>query len=301
MSHGLLSGVFWALDTVIISLFLLVLKLDIIYVPLVVTFLHDSFSAIWMIFYTVFKNSVKTVLDSRKNPGTKYIIFASLFGGPIGMSAYVLSIHFIGASLTGIITSIYPAVGALLGYLFLKEKRKPYQIVSLFISLGAVILLGYQSQDTISNLTLGIITAIVCVMAWALEAVICTYGMQKGELSNDTALLIRQTTSSLFFGIVVMNVISAYPISFELIQNPQFYLVAVAALFGTISYLFYYSSFGRVGASKTMSLNISYSAFAIVFSFLLLQQTPSLFQIGLGLVIILGGIISIYDFNESAS
>ena len=53
-------------------------------------------------------------------------------------------------------------------------------------------------------------------------------------------------------------------------------LVALAAAAGTASYLFYYKAIDLLGAARAMALNISYSAWAVLFAFLLQSIVPAL-------------------------
>ncbi|MDQ9830193.1 hypothetical protein RFX70_15425, partial [Acinetobacter baumannii] len=53
-------------------------------------------------------------------------------------------------------------------------------------------------------------------------------------------------------------------------------IILISALFGTASYLCYYKTIGKIGASKAMALNITYSAWSIVFSIVLLHTLPDL-------------------------
>ena len=46
---------------------------------------------------------------------------SNVFGGPVGMAAYLLAINYIGPGYTASISAIYPAVGAFFAYIFLKE------------------------------------------------------------------------------------------------------------------------------------------------------------------------------------
>ncbi|MDY6063293.1 MAG: DMT family transporter [Erysipelotrichaceae bacterium] len=298
MLSGLLSGVFWAFDTVIISIILGKITGDarvMLIAPLVSTFLHDLCSSIFMLVYMGIKGKLKETFNTLKTRGGKFIMLAAILGGPIGMSAYITAIGLIGPSLTAIISSLYPALGSLMAWIFLKEKRKPYQIIALFIAIGAIILLGYTNDGQITNLWLGIALALICVIAWASEGVICTYGLQNENVNNEVALQIRQTISMIFYALVIINLFKAWGLTSELISSNLILIVFISAFFGTISYLFYYRSFQQIGASKTMALNISYSAFAIIVSFFILKTVPSLKDIILGLVIVGSGLISAYD------
>ena len=52
-------------------------------------------------------------------------------------------------------------------------------------------------------------------------------------------------------------------------------VVALSGLAGATSYLFYYKGISRIGAARAMALNVSYSAWAVVFGFVLQGTIPS--------------------------
>ena len=47
-------------------------------------------------------------------------------------------------------------------------------------------------------------------------------------------------------------------------------VIGASALFAGVSYLFYYKAIAKLGAAKSMALNITYTAWAIVLSVILL-------------------------------
>lgn len=49
-------------------------------------------------------------------------MLAAVIGGPIGMTGYVLAINYMGASIGAVASAVFPAIGAILAYFFLKEK-----------------------------------------------------------------------------------------------------------------------------------------------------------------------------------
>lgn len=298
MIHGLLSAILWAFDTVILSVILTAVSKDarsILIAPLVATFLHDFFSSIIMLIFMSIKRQAKNTFATLKKKEAKLIILSSIIAGPIGMSAYIISIGLIGPSLSAMISSLYPAVGFFLAFVFLKEKRKRYQLIALMISILAIILLGYTADESIRNLGLGILFSLICVLSWSMEAVICTYALQNSDISNNTALHIRQTTSSVFYAVVIMNFFQGWSLAFDILKNELLLFILLSSLFGTASYLFYYRSFQKVGASRTMALNISYSGFAVIISFLLLHSVPSPKALFLGVIIVIGALVSAYD------
>ena len=166
--------------------------------PFVSTFLHDLCSAFWMLLYTGIRRQFRGVKRALQTRSGKFIILGALLGGPVGMSGYVAAIYYMGAGYTSIVSSVFPALGALLSSIFLKEKMKGYQIAGLVVSLLGVIALGYTPGEAGRNYLLGFLCAAVCVFGWALEAVICAYGMRDPEVTNEHALMIRQATSAVF-------------------------------------------------------------------------------------------------------
>ncbi|SFN57560.1 DMT family transporter [Proteiniclasticum ruminis] len=304
MFDGLLAGLLWGLDTVILGIALartpfVSTEAAVFLAPFVSTFIHDFFSSLWMLLYTGVRGEFSNVLRALRSKSGKFIVLAALIGGPVGMTGYVLSIKYIGAAYTAIISSLFPAVGALFSYIFLKEKMKPYQLIGLFVSIGGVIALGYTpgGSDT-SNLVLGFLFAILCVVGWAAEAVIIAYGLKDPQISDSQALQIRQLTSALFYAVIILPVLGGWLLSTEVLASSTMPVILLSAFFGTASYLFYYKAIGKIGASKAMALNITYCAWAVVFGVIILQQTVSLRDIVLGLVIIAGSLIAAADLKE---
>ena len=74
------------------------------------------------------RGRLKDTLAALKTRSGKVVIAGALLGGPIGMTGYVLAINNIGAAYTAIISAFYPAVGAFLSFLLLKEKMSKGQI-----------------------------------------------------------------------------------------------------------------------------------------------------------------------------
>lgn len=305
MVSGLLAGVLWGLDTVILGLALAMTPFlsgaqAALLAPFVSTFLHDACSSIWMLIYMGIKKQYTKVIRALKTRSGKFIVLAALLGGPIGMSGYVAAINFIGPAYTAIISSMFPALGAFFSYIFLKEKMKPIQIVGLLISILGVIMLGYApgGNAEMQNATLGFICAIICCIGWAAEAVIIAYGLKDPDISDEQALQIRQLTSAIFYAAIILPILKAWPFTFEVIPTQALWVIAASALFGTASYIFYYKAITQLGAAKAMALNITYTAWSIVFAMLLLHTLPDLKSIIWGLVIIAGSLVAATDIKE---
>lgn len=303
MLYGISSGILWALDTILIGIALnaspyFSVGSAVALAPFISTFLHDFVSTIVVSLYLTIKGKMKIKDVSRK--AIIVVALAAIIGGPIGMTSYISAINNVGPGLTSIISSIYPAVGVLLSVIFLKEEIKKHQIIGLFICLIGVVLISYNSEATeTGNKIFGIIAASVTCLAWASEAVIISHALRNINIDDDFALFIRQVSSSIFYGIILLPILKAWPLTIQAINNDKIIYLILASLFGTLSYLFYYKSINKIGASRAMPLNISYTAWAIVFSAILLNEKLQISQLVLVLVIIGGSILaSIEDIGE---
>lgn len=306
MIYGLMSGILWGLDTVLLGLALMMTPFvsteqAIVLAPFISTFLHDIVSSIWMAIYMALKKELKNVFKAAKTRSGKFIMLGAILGGPVGMTGYLLAINYIGPSYTAIISSLYPAMGALLSYIFLKEKMRPISIIGLTVSILGIILLGYNPGGQVENLLIGFIFAIICVIGWSSEAVICAYGMKDDEVTPEQSLQIRQLTSAIIYGFLIIPILKGIKTTFVVIPTLTMGLIGITALAGTMSYVFYYKGIHKIGATKAMSLNITYSAWSIVFGVILMRNSVSFKTIICCIMIIIGSIVSAGDINEIVS
>ena len=308
MFCGIIAGVAWALETVILGIALSMTPFvsteqAIFLAPFVSTFIHDAFSAIWAAIYNGARGNLKKVWHAAfGTKGGKFVMLAAVIGGPVGMTGYVLAINYMGASIGAVASAIFPAIGAILAYFFLKEKMQWYRWVFLFATLLGVYGLSYSPEVQVKDFWLGIIGALMCAFGWGIEAVILAKCMQDPEVKDEYALQIRQTTSAIVYGAVLLPILHGWGFTISLFSGTGWLLpvIALAAFFATLSYLCYYKAISQIGASKAMALNVTYAAWAIVFTVLILGDTSVLTPqtILYSLVVLIFGILAAADFKE---
>ena len=304
MLNALFSGIFWGADTSFMGYYFSIYSIYSIYfmvplmLPIFITFIHDMVSALLINISILITGRLKAVITDIKKAKSKYIWLGSLLGGPIGMCSFILAIEYAGPAITAIISSIYPAVGLFFAYILLKEKRKPYQVVALFIAIAFIIALGFIDEGHTNRSIMGIIFALVCACAWGSEAVLCSYGMKSGEISNLSAICIRQNLSMITYG----TLLTLYFVFFHYGESIDFdsslAYIGMAAIFGSTSYYCYYRALATIGVSRAMALNISYTAFSAIFSYLLFGIELTISQMLIGFCIVVSGLISAYDFEK---
>lgn len=305
MKYGIMSGLLWGLDTVILGIALAMAPFvgtveALTFAAITGAFLHDAFCAVWLFLYMSARRRLQDTLTALKTRSGKVVILGALLGGPIGMTGYVLAISNIGAAYTAIISAFYPAIGALMAFLFLKERMAPRQFIALLVALCGVMVMGYVSSGSseLGNTPLGLFGALLCVFGWGSEAVLCAWGMRDDAVDNETALQIRETTSALTYALVVLPLFGAWGFTAFAVPNMATGVVALAGLAGAASYLFYYKGIATIGAARGMALNISYSAWSVVFGLILLGTVPGIVEVVCCVAIICGTVLAASDWNE---
>ena len=308
MLFGISAGVTWALETIIIGIALGMApfiedKRAVFLAPFVSTFIHDGCSAIWACIYNTVRGQLPDVFRALKTKSGKFVMLAGVIGGPVGMTGYIMSINYMGASIGAVASAVFPAIGAVLAYIFLKEEMKWYRWVLLGITLLGVYGLSYSPEISINNFWLGITGALMCSFGWGIEAVILAKCFKDPSVKNEYALQIRQTTSALIYGVILLPVLKGWGFTVNLFKGESIKvlpIIALAALFATISYLCYYKAISKIGASKAMALDVTYAAWSIFFTVVILRDFSVLspLTVGCALIVIVCGILAAADFKE---
>ena len=279
MFAGIIAGIAWAVETTILGIALAMapfVKTEqaVFLAPFASTFLHDTFSSIWSCIYNGVQGNLSGVAKAIKTKSGRFVSLAAIIGGPVGMTGYVLSVANMGASIGAVASAIFPAIGAVLAYIFLKEKMQWYRWIFLILSLLGVYGLSYSPDINIKNFWLGFAGTIMCAFGWGIEAVIIAKSVQDDAVTDEIALQIRQTTSALVYGLIILPVVKVWGFTLSLFGGSGWLIptIAVAASFATVSYLFYYKAISQIGASKSMALNVTYSAWAVIISIIFLRN-----------------------------
>lgn len=308
MLTGILAGITWALETVILGIALamapfLSTQQVIVLAPFVATFLHDAFSSVFLLGGTLVRGKLGGLRRVFKSKSFRWLVLASAIGGPVGMTGYVMAVNYMGSSIGAVASAVYPAIGTVLAYIFLKEKVRWYQWIFLVFTLLGVYGLSASSSLNVENIWLGLLGACMCAFGWGIEAVILAKCLKDPEITKAHALWVRQTTSALVYGIVIIPLLGGWGLTASLFTaNTGLLLptIALAALFATVSYLFYYRTIAKVGAAKAMALNITYTAWAIAFTVIICRDFSVLnpFTLCCAAVVVLCGILAATDIKQ---
>lgn len=307
MLAGMLAGVTWALETIILGMALSMAPFvsaeqAVMLAPFASTFIHDAFSALWVSAYNGVRGNAGNVLAALKTRSGRFVALAAVIGGPVGMTGYVLSVANMGASIGAVASAMYPAIGAALAYFFLHEKMQWYRWVLLAVTLLSVYGLSHSPEINITNFWLGFAGSLMCAFGWGTEAVIIAKCVRDNAVTHEIALQIRQSTSALVYGVLVLPVLGGWPFVISLFHDTGLLIptIALAALCATVSYLFYYRAISQIGASRSMALNVTYSAWAVIFSVMFFHDTSLLNPVTIlcTLAVLVCGVLAAADYRS---
>ena len=283
---GIGSGLTWGLDAVLLGMAMLMtpfLENPILLMggALFCSMLHDVFAAIWLLITMIVRNE---------------FIIGALFGGPLAMTFYLLAIAKGGSALAATVTACYPLLGSVLAIFILKEKVQLRGWIGLLICVIGIIWIGYSPESHMeSNVSQGILFSLIAAIGWATEAVICGYGMKGEEVNPQIALLLREITSGIvYIFIVAPLMLGGYETVFRGIMAIFLYpscwiLILVTALIGMSSFFLWYTSIDLIGAAKALCFNVTYSFWAVIFSFILIGSQFT-WNVTIGSLLIIGGV-----------
>ena len=298
---GILSGMTWGLDTVLIGVAMAMAPFVenpvlVIGGTFICSMLHDAFAALWMVIIMGFKGRLKELWPAFKSKDGLYCALGALFGGPLAMTFYMLAIAKGGAALTATVTACYPLLGSAMAMVILKEKVRLRGWLGLLICILGIIYIGYTPADeTDVNVIGGIILAAIAAIGWATEGVVCGYGMKTGNVDPQMALLIRELTSGIAYVLMVAPVmVGGYD---NLVAGTMAVFADTAcwltlfftALIGMVSFFCWYTAIDLIGAAKALCLNVTYSFWAVVFTFVIVGGSLSL-NIIVGSILVVTGV-----------
>lgn len=296
IAYSLISGVTWGIDALLLGYVLTQYpfndtKAALIVAPLVGACIHTGLSSLFTIIYNLFTGKIKEFGRCLFSKMGIFIIISAICSGPLAMSGYLLGINMAGASYAAVITSTYPAIGAALAVVFLKEKLNKRVSMGIILCVVGAVATGYSPINTsiYPKFYVGIIFAVVAAIGWGLEGVFGAYAMD--VVDPEIAISVRQTVSFLMYIVFVIPFIHGFGMLFKAFTAPSMIVFALTGIVCSVSYVTWYFGLSMIGVGRAMSLNITYSIWVIALNWIVngVHASPNLI-IGC-LIIVFGAIL----------
>ncbi|MGL4449723.1 MAG: DMT family transporter [Sarcina sp.] len=295
---GLISGVTWAINTVLIGVSLTLNPLGAPYMaffaPFLSNFLNDIFVFIWTTTTFILRGKAKEIIPSFCSRNGVILAIAGVLGGPLGMLFYILGVKYSGAAYASIISSTYPVLGALVARLFMKEKLPLKTYLGLILIIFAVIYIGYKPGSLAINrpeMSLGLLFSFLSALGWGIQGVFLSWGMKKETISQHMALIITVFSALAVDLVILLPIIGAVKYIIPTIFSPTGAVAFIAASIGAFSTWIYYVSVHKIGPSRAMGLNITYGLWAVVIGVLFMHHQFSLTLLMASVIIIIGVVL----------
>lgn len=216
--------------------------------------------------------------------GWDYFFIGSVGTGiPFCLYAYA-SLH-IPASISVILNSSAPLFGALLAWVFLKEKWTPMKVLGLLVGWGGVMLVAWKGSPHFSHE--GWLGVFACLAAAFFYACSGTYLKKRGGKLAPFAL---SAASQLSAAVLLM------PMALYSVQLPEqisaqwlLPLVMLALVCSALAYVIYYGLVKSVGPAKALMVTFLMPVFGMVWGAVFLKETISVAMVS-GACLVVGAI-----------
>jgi drug/metabolite transporter (DMT)-like permease len=292
MIVALLSGALWGASAVVLGEALtrrpLVAAGALSAAPLAAAALHDTFAFLWVSTVNAAAGRLHEAAAALRTRDGLVVCLAALIGGPLAMSTYLLAIAFAGAPSAVAISAIYPALGALLGYLVLGDRLGNRGWVGVVLAVAGATLASYSPPAGVSShYLLGALFAVASAAGWAVEGVLVARSLLR--MPALAALNIREGVSALVFLVLVLPLSGAAVVAARTVASPTIAIFVVASLCGAGAYLLYYHSLDLLGPARAMPANSTYVLWTIALSLVVTGEPPG-WRLVLGGVVVVAGI-----------
>lgn len=265
-------------------------------VPLLCAGIHDFCAALVTTSLNWKAGLTREVGRSMVSKPGRFVLAGAFIGAILGMGGYMAAIQMAGPAYVLPITSLYPAAGAVLAVLVLKEKVSLRAWAGLAMCVSGAILIGYTKPDGQNGdlFYLGLLFAALTALGWGIEGVLATSGMDFIEPTVALNIYYIVSTTLYFCLIIPLACVLLIPQGEILATLSRFLhsggliFVAGAGIMGSLAYRFWYKSMNMTGVSRAMALNITYAFWGIVLSFLFTDIHITMFLLT-GSLVIFGG------------
>ncbi|HHF6614920.1 TPA: DMT family transporter [Haemophilus influenzae] len=284
---GILSAVFWALSGLLYNE-LPLSEYTALGKVISLLFLID-FCSLLVIGITLWRKSAVDFQGVFWKPA-----LSGILGGPIGMSAYLLSIHYLTIYYAAPLSSLFPVIAALMSYWILKEKISRTAQFGFGLAVIASALLAIEVGQKANFNTSGLIFLAICILGWSSEIVISSHTMR--SLSGLQVYFLRLCGSTLGYLLILLVLfLQDFPVDLFDFSYAQ---ISGVITFGALSYVCYYQAIYLLKPIKAMALNITYSIWAIGLGYLIYQQPIQPTSLILALLLSAGVIMTLYYKGE---
>lgn len=256
--------------------------------PLAAAAIHDGLASVWVGGVNAALGRWRSLPAALRSRNGLVMLGAALCGGPLAMGSFVAAIGMVGPSYAVTLTASYPAVGAILSRLILKERVRLRGWLGISLAVAGAALASYAPPaGDGAHQGLGTLLACLAALGWGAEGVLA--GKAVRQVQPSVALNLYEIMSFLTFIAVVLPLIGSAGLAVDAVTSTAFPLLVVASLCGAGGYLGFYRCLDLIGPARSMTIFSTYILWTLLFASIAGQTWPD-WRLLLGGVVVLAGI-----------
>lgn len=216
------------------------------------------------------------------------LLLVGLLNTAVPFALYCYALQHISTGLTSILNASSPLFGALVAWVWLRERPSAWRVLGLLLGFLGIVLLSWHKVSIGGDKTaLSVLACLGATLCYGIAA-----SMTRKHLAGVPALTI--TSASLAGAALALVPATVWYWPAQTPALSAWAAVLALGLFCTAwAYVLYYRLIAEAGPSKALTVTFIVPLFALLYGALLLNETVTLPMVGYGLVILLGVALSI--------
>jgi drug/metabolite transporter (DMT)-like permease len=232
--------------------------------------------------------------DFRQRLGA--ILFVGLLNSALPFALFAFAVLHVTTGLTSILNATVPLSGALVAWLWLRERPGGSRLLGLMVGFAGVCLLvlgksgfdasGRPTTDTTALTLLAMGAALLATLCYGLAASFTKRYLQGAHpLATATG---SQIGATLGLALPTVWLWPAQPVS----ASAWGAIWAVAFLCTALAYVLFFRIIAQAGPSKALTVTFLVPVFALIYGAVFLSETVTLWMVLCGLVIVCGTLLA---------
>lgn len=223
-----------------------------------------------------------------------HILFVGLLNSGIPFALFAFAVMHISTGLTSILNATVPLTGALVAWVWLKDRPDAWRATGLAIGFVGVCLLvigksGFSLAPGAASAGSALVAMLACLLATLCYGIAASF--TKRHLTGVHPLA---TASGSQIGAALGLALPTWWLWPEHTISTGVWgaMVAVALLCTALAYILFFRIIAQAGPSKALTVTFLVPVFALLYGRLFLSESITPWMIGCGLVIMLGTALS---------
>jgi len=253
------------------------------YQPITIITLRLIISSLFLILFGIlFKR-----LQSVKTQDIGSFVLLALFQPFLYFIGETIGLNYVSATISSVLISTIPLFAPIAAWVFLKEKLKIVNIIGIIISINGVVLVILTDDFTFNVSFIGIVLMEIAVISAIFYTILVVNIAKK---YNIYSIISYQNVIGIlfflpFFLYFDFGHFRNVKVTFEILRP----LIALSIFASSIAFMLFTYGIRELGVVKANSMSNLIPVFTAIFSYFILNERLSLFNI-LGILIVLSGL-----------